>query len=77
MSISHIEYIQHFGEDLGGEIDNYCIEEYSESLEDYFGGLSLYNGDFLEEFGEIVWGEINNPLLNDFGKFLTPFFTWN
>jgi len=70
MSISDIDYIQQFGEIFHGEIDNYCIEEYEDSLQRYLGTNRPYYIDFLQDFGEITFGEINNPFLQDFRDLL-------
>ncbi|MBD3213046.1 MAG: hypothetical protein GF311_10600 [Candidatus Lokiarchaeota archaeon] len=77
MTISNIGYIQDFGKNLGAEIDNYCIEEYSESLEQHFRGLGIYFTDILEHFGEIRGGEIQNHSLNEFGNAFSDYFGWN
>jgi len=64
-----------YGEINFGEIDNYAIEEYTDSLDNYFNSEDLNeNNDILKEFGTFRLGEINNILLSDFERALNRFF---
>ena len=70
MSISETHYLQQFGEIKFGEIDNLCIEEYEESLENYLEINDFIYPNFLYDFGEVKFGEINNLYLREFGNSL-------
>ena len=64
-----------YGEIKFGEIDNIAIEEYADSLENYFDSEDPNEKyTFLNEFGMFKFGEINNFLLNDFERALNRFF---
>lgn len=58
-----------------GEIDNYCMDEYDNSLEEYFESFSTFQDEpIYKNFGNIVFAEIKSTYLRDFRGALEDFF---
>ncbi|MBD3196532.1 MAG: hypothetical protein GF317_15840 [Candidatus Lokiarchaeota archaeon] len=65
MTINETEIYKNFGEIRFGEINNYCIDEFGDSLDNYLLTRVWYP-DYLRQFGSLKFGEINNHYLREF-----------
>ena len=75
MVLSGIDFSKEFGEIELGEINNKAINQFTDSLNDYFESESIEREiDFMKDFGSYQFGEINNLSLSDFDRALIRFF---
>ena len=75
MVLSDINFSKEFGEIVFGEINNDAINQFTDSLINYFESENIERKlDFMRDFGSFRFGEINNLFLADMGRALNRFF---
>lgn len=75
MVLSDIDYFKEYGEIEFGEINNYAINQFTDSFSKYFNLENLRDkNDILKKFGSFEFGEINNIFLMDFERILNRFY---
>ena len=73
--LSDIDFSQEFGEIEFGEINNDAINEFTDSLNDFFEYKNMEGKtDFMKDFGSYRFGEIQNLFLSDFDQTLSRFY---
>jgi len=78
MVILNFNPVESFENPEFGEINNYCMEEYDQSLDSYFQVYSTFQEDtILNNFGEIEFAEIKSKHLKEFEQGLKNYFQIN
>jgi hypothetical protein len=73
--LSDIDFSKEFGKIEFGEINNDAINQFTDSLNEYFESENIQvKSDFMKDFGYYRFGEINNLFLSDFDRAFFRFF---